>query len=157
MGSRKSIRTHAVPTNGSNLFEEVIFWLCLVQIFYALIVPLLAIDSMRAAEVAMQFGGLNQLAAIFLLILAIIWFGKGAIDLGGKRLASFGVLGWFAILLSIQPSSACCGTIVACIAGFKPFAELTVVDIAIHLLPMIGGGLLILDLHLQKTPRLSRA
>lgn len=154
MGSRKSIRTHAIPATSPYVFEEVIFWLCLVQISYAMIVPLLAIDSMRAAEVVMQFGGLNQLAAIFLLIMSIIWFCKGAVELGGKRLASFGVLGWLAILLSIQPSSACCSTIVACIAGMKPMAELTVLDVALHLLPMIGGALLILDLHLQKTPRL---
>lgn len=157
MGSRKSIRAHANSVTGSNLFEEVIFWLCFAQIAYALIVPLLAIDSVRAAQMAMQFSVMNQLAAILLLILAIIWFGKGAVELGGKRLASFGVFGWFAILFSIQPSSACCSNIVACIAGLKPFAELTVVEIVLHLLPVIGCALLILDLHLQKAPKLGRA
>lgn len=157
MGSRKLIRAHANPVTGPSLIEEIIFWLCFAQITYALIVPLLAIDSVRAAQMAMQFSGINQLAAILLLILAIMWFGKGVVELGGKRLASLGVLGWLAIMFSIQPSSACCSSIVACIAGLKPIAELTVVEIALHLLPVIGCVLLILDLHLQKAPRLSRA
>lgn len=125
---------------------EFIFWWAAAVLGYSLIVPLLALDSMRLAESLLQFGLLHQAAMLLLVLLAGIRLFGQTLTRGWEHKHWPSVVALCLLLMSVQPATECCTKLVAGISGMIPFSEVTASDLGLHLAPIVGCGLLMFNI-----------
>jgi hypothetical protein len=138
---RKSNADHMPPFAS----DEFIFWCAACVVGYSVLVPLLAIESMFLAELAMRFAAVHQIAILLLVFL--------------KSLSLFGLFvtgrwknrNWLTVvaaglmLAAVQPATQCCTTLVAAIAGMLPWFEVSPLDVVVQMMPMIGSALIMFE------------
>ncbi len=118
--------------------DEIVLWCAGLVIGYSLLIPMLALESMFLAESAIQFAALHQA-----MMLAIVFLGTlnlfGSVIVGGwKNDYLISLIALSLLLASLQPATQCCTTLVAVIAGMLPRSELSLWDVSIHMMPIIG-------------------
>lgn len=125
--------------------REFLSWLAAGVLAYSLIVPLLAFESMALAESILQFGILHQAAMLFLLALATVSIATEMITRGWQSRYLPSVIAVVLLLASVQPSTECCTSLVAAISGMLPWSEVNPLDVSIHLMPIVGCTLIMVE------------
>ncbi len=125
--------------------REFLFWLAAGVLAYPLIVPLLALESMALAESILQFGILHQATILFLLAIVTVSIAAEMITRGwqGRYLPS--LIAVVLLLASVQPATECCTSLVAAISGMLPWSEVNPLDAIIHMTPMVGCTLIMVE------------
>lgn len=137
----KSNSAQAIPY----VSKEFIFCCAASVVGYTALVPVLALESMFLAESLMQFGALNQMVMLLLIILKSLTTLGQIVTSGWKNhylitLSAVGLL-----LISAQPAAPCCTTLVVAIAGMLPWSEVSPLDAIEHLMPVVACTLIMID------------
>jgi hypothetical protein len=136
---------------------EFIFWCSASVIAYSLVVPVVALDSLFLAESLLQFTTLHQAAMLVLIMLVTVnTFGQLIVK-GWQSHHWLSLCATFTLLLSVKPSEVCCTKLVAAISGMLPFSEVKLTDVILHLLPIIGGCLLLIEAWWIRRPVTTKA
>jgi len=136
--------SHHANTN-SLISEEFIFWVAAAVMCYSISVPVLALESLFLADTLLQFGYLHQAGMLILMVLASLLLFSRLITQGWRTGHWLLLLGSVLLLVSLQPAAACCSVLVAVMAGVLPLSELRPLDVLLHLLPIFGCILLMID------------
>jgi hypothetical protein len=143
--SMKFRNSAKLPKGQFVISEDLILWGAAAVMCYSIFVPLLALESLFLADTLLQFGMLHQTGMLILVVLAsLLLFGR-MITQGWRTRFWLLLLGSILLLGSLQPATACCGVLVAVIAGVLPLSELHPLDVVLHLLPIVGCILLMID------------
>lgn len=139
-------KTHSTSKQAPPMVSrEFLFWLAAGVLAYSLIVPLLALESMALAESILQFGILHQAAMLFLLALATLSIATEMITRGWQLRYLPSLFAVVLLLASVQPATECCTSLVAAISGMLPWSEVNPLDAIIHMMPIIGCTLIMVE------------
>ena len=122
--------------------DELAFWCAVPVMAYSLLVPLFALDSMISAQRLLQFSPLHQLAMLVSVLLGVIRITRQLVTHGWSSAQSVKIAAVLLLLAALQPSPDCCAILIAVIAGAAPWSEISAIDVAIYLTPVLGSALL---------------
>lgn len=133
--------------------EECVLWLGLGVILFSVTVPLLAMRSYIVADSLARFSPLHQFVAFVLVLAALGSFGMQLLASGWRLQRMIAIVGSLMILLCLQPAAGCCNLLIAYLSGFGPEVELHASDVVLHLMPVVGSGLLVADVWWNRRER----
>ncbi len=122
--------------------DEMLIWSCAAATGYSILAPCMILSSSLASQSMQGLSVLHQLLLFSIVLACTISLSTCLIEFPNRRVAICGGLGCLFMVLSIQPAGNCCNLFGEWASGAR---QPSLSELSIHLLPVIGGLLLIIS------------
>jgi len=127
--------------------DNMVIWCSGAVVLCSVAMPCLTGASRLLIESALPLGASQQVLLILIGLASPLSLTTALIASASRSVIVLGTSGWVLILLSIQPASSCCNKMAGWLSGSIDSSQVSWMDLTLHVLPIVGGSLLILAIN----------